>query len=1662
MGPKLSSPVKEISASMTKTAFVKLPTNSKKQATIGFSQGLIDSLVDNTIISKKIQCRALGINISIGELAFVLSQLAVSLKGLDRLHEFSLALFTATKDIFGKTYMESFKSFAKKVTHFLILCGFNTNELPVTQSGKEEDDIHIGFKSFFKDARSVVKDWNKVCESEFGSKFSVFLSMVFTSSIGEKYNLATDWAGYDHLQLQALQKQKNKKHRAIWLMDVIDSTLYLCERFADCIHYKNFKPIFTDDASVIAYQDRFAEVSMRAENLDSIPKRDSKKTFREFLTDVQEIQDLANRYRDTFPKKHPLYGIFVKNIQALKLIKIKVMDKMFVTSERDPPIGIVVNAPPSAGKSELTEKILKLIYDIEQTLIIDGKPVGNKEYRKDLKHVHCYSDEYESGFNVNHEIMIIDDAGQFNKDITLAQKGGAMIHIIDWINGVPYITAQAELANKGQIPFLCKYVIITTNFEEAGLPDIFKQGGGAWRRLLFVDVDVIDKFCFPGTKMLQGDLDNPNNPHLHTFSPRKYITLDNKNQVFRWQQDTKNWLPGGDKSPLSFKEFAHFLRNEVMYPHYQRIAVTKRSNVSFSTLKVCHHCGVTSAFCLDTCPINGVSHLIDEKTVDHEVPVIQSGPYPDGVFDYDTDEDCATYDSKQGAKVFYSFRDGDDDLPTIEIAQSDYDYRHCLGDYYNNLKYNLQFLASRPIAAYYKKRHDFDNHEKWFSYQQELHFKRSAYTSHFWQTPQDIQDRFIHTEYRPADFMKEIRTDALRKLGLSIFLSGAFILAIYSYFQRNNEEEKDEVVLQNVVATTEHSASKNHWKVRYEDVTKLSGAPSTTTMEQMLRIIPRNIAAITYTVDGEKSYTNALGTHSNISIVPKHFYLNVKELLPLTVDIIRTDLNDVCGPSRYKVIIDETNFIHTTLHDNDMILLRCPEFGTFRDIRPYFLSGLESGRVSGTFVSRRLNGELCYNDFKSLHYEKLSYYDPDQAESFCYDGYISYTNQRTIGGSCGGPYIVNTLNGCYIAGFHVAYAKFKGLHKVYVNPIPRTITYVNNNIEPSSFAGLDLNNLYSTTEDLAITQGFHFKCPLKDLTKGSLFPYGKLQVHRAKMKSQVCPTIMGEDILKEYNLLDYTHHSPKEINSRISTFVNVSAVVTKTTLVPSLIERAKNGLIQTYMKAIKKYNIKIPNKKYDVSVGINGIDNLPYVDRIPSKTSGGFAHRGRKDKYFITLESTEEHSVNYGLNPDLQEEMLKIMACLLKKERPGIIWDYCHKDEPLSPEKILKNKCRIFNSAPLCFTILERRLFLWCIPIFMGKYRHHFGSAVGANATGDDWETIYNCLVVNGPDKIIAGDYKKFDKNMCSAIMLAAFEVLIALAKDAGFSEEDLALMAAIATECCYPMTNVFGSLAEFFGSNPSGHSLTTIINGIVNTLYIMMSCMQIEEDCKVKNIDYNDFFTHIPLITFGDDNIMSSPYDIINHTAISSVLATWGIDYTMADKTSESRPFITIDEAEFLKRKFVKTVDGHVLAPLDETSIIRSLSMCTRSRTIDFEHQCAEIIEGACRAYFEYGKDIFESKRKFFAMLLNKYNLRPHLPTLDLPTYEILWEDRFGPRFQSETRTDEKERSRINRCMQYFNIGGDTPFISVKIRFPDVICNCCANSKCKEISTPNPNQENE
>jgi hypothetical protein len=285
-----------------------------------------------------------------------------------------------------------------------------------------------------------------------------------------------------------------------------------------------------------------------------------------------------------------------------------------------------------------------------------------------------------------------------------------------------------------------------------------------------------------------------------------------------------------------------------------------------------------------------------------------------------------------------------------------------------------------------------------------------------------------------------------------------------------------------------------------------------------------------------------------------------------------------------------------------------------------------------------------------------------------------------------------------------------------------------------------------------------------------------------------------------------------------------------------------------------------------------------------------------------------------------------------------------------------------------------------------------FETGVGCAAQSLEWEQFHDYLTQFGTKRMFAGDFEKYDKKMGAMWILASFRVIIGVLGASGWMDDELLPIYCIGEDIAHPIVNLGGDLIRTYGMNPSGHVLTVIINSIANSLYNRYAYASKREDQKCWT-----FKKFVALLTYGDDNVMgvSPECDWFDHTVMSEVMASIGVGYTMADKSSASVPFIDMSQISFLKRTWRWDADVNaLLCPLEMESIHKMQTMCVEGKTLSQAQHQVEVLHSALGEYFFHGKEMFEKEREWM-LTVGKGEIDIELELKPFPTYDQM-RDRF------------------------------------------------------------------
>lgn len=675
--------------------------------------------------------------------------------------------------------------------------------------------------------------------------------------------------------------------------------------------------------------------------------------------------------------------------------------------------------------------------------------------------------------------------------------------------------------------------------------------------------------------------------------------------------------------------------------------------------------------------------------------------------------------------------------------------------------------------------------------------------------------------------------------------------------------------------------------------------------------------------------------------------------------------------------------------ERDIVVVRMPNVPPRKDILKYWN---DESIPTTHMVSLQRTRDGCVH-YRELFNVQLCRNFPVESLAQVMDVYMGTGSVETKVGDCGSLGVAITPQGPIILGLHTLghnctaafpHVTRSQLESICVDPI--------SNISGEGSPMLSLNG------DVELIPPHH-KSVLRYLSQGTAHIYGSFPGFRPKPRSRVCPTPLRE-VFQEHFKCDITFDKPvmtgwEPVHNNVCEMVKPYTDVKQSTLdhcVESFTNDIISGLTAEHGDTWKGELLFLSRK-----AAINGLPGVKFIDRINTSTSMGHPWCTTKTA-FLEPDVSEEYPEGVTFTPEVLERMAEIEKKYAAGQRAFPVFTGHLKDEPTSHAKIKKKKTRIFTGAPVDWSIVVRSRLLSFVRLLQ-KNKFIFEAAPGTAAQSAEWTRIYEYLTKFGIDRIIAGDYGKFDKHMIAMFILAAFKVIGNIHKAAGFTDAEIREIYGIGLDTAFPVTNMMGDLLEFFGTNPSGHPLTVIINSIVNSLYMRYAFCILNPESE----ECTEFKRLVHLLTYGDDNTMGVDPSInwFNHTAIQQALAQIGVEYTMADKEAISRPYISIDECSFLKRtwRFEEEL-GLYTCPLEEASIHRSLTTWLPSKTIDKYKQMVDVVTSANNEYFFYGKEVFTKHHNFFKEILKQEPYSHYVSESTLPD----WED-LKLRFQQASR---------------------------------------------------------
>lgn len=1394
----------------------------------------------------------------------------------------------------------------------------------------------------FKTLRSILDKYEVVKKLPIFVKLYKFLLYCVGTSLFERLGVKFDSKKFLNVETAILKKEYYMGPDFIHCM--LDTILYMTETGYQCMLTGSIDPIFHHESTYEKWIQE-GELLRLQSNFIGNPEPHGFTVY-DFLSRLDDNIEKGKAIVKFMAKGEPSAMVIRKLLADLESIRAHSKTKRLAQQERKAPFSFLIHGGSSVAKSQFS-KLLFYHYGKMMLLPIDD------EYR----YVRNSFDQYWTNFNSSQWCVHLDDIAYLHPNKAV-MCDPSLVEMLQVINNVPYVPVQADLADKGKTPLRARLVTATSNTEDLNAETYFACPLAVQRRLPYIlSIEPKAEYCRDDGPMID-PLKIPESrpdlyPDLWRITVKKVVPSPAKTSKKLHMGQTAEFVTIG-----IYDDIYDFLKwfNVVAREANQTQDKAMKCDQDMKAVSICRHDLPPSK-----CDICGVELSLQSGEV---------MPYVDTPWTREVHRRMME-------------RMAEDELPpgyryTMERIIECISAMHWINKiavlwYYCVFAFMKRFPIWGPWLIYMI-------YGRWYF------FIIACKLLHIPEMRHICVYLIGYKAYRAIRSPRAVVFCASIVTAVTLFKAGKMLLGISSHFGSNKDDpEETTTQLQGAAAErgsapeSRNDKKENVWyKDNFEctpfDVTPSSLSKVAWSIDETVKYIAPNCASY---IARARNGDTVREKYGKTICIGGHTYLFNNHCIPFDcfeLSIIFQSSKD--GVTTNFTTLVTPNQLHRLPH-KDLLFVQLPSIPPKKDIRDLFAKISFEGRFDGEYVSRCRDGSILRNRVFAPKLDRTyTFSDEEAGVHFATPVWNAKVANETVDGDCGSVLVSKTPMGPMILGIHVLGGRGKecvALSVDYDLLINLHVEIFSDN-NPTLQVGDYVQNLVDLDK----------KATVRYMEKGTMAVHGSLAGFRGKLKSRVIPTLMSNIAVRD----GYKRNTgPPLMNSWIPkrrALMDMARPVTHIdlTLLNHCVECFSNDIL-SQLKQSDLDELKV----YPMDVALNGCPGLAYVDKMPRNTSAGFPFRKSKKYFLESVPAYGDYQHPVKVHADIEKEMDKIIECYERNQVYRPVFTASLKDEPTSFQKIAEGKTRVFCGAPLPWSLVVRMYLLPVIRLIQ-KNRFIFEAGPGTIAQSKEWDEIYRYVTQFGEDRIVAGDYGKFDKRMPASVILAAFEIIKRILVAAGWTVKDLRVVSGIAEDTAFPTIDFFGELIRCYGTNPSGHPLTVIINGLANSLYVRY-CYAFNHPQKT----CVDFKKHIVLFTYGDDMIMGVSIHCfwLNHTIMQATLADIDIEFTMAEKTATSVPFIHISQATFLRRSWrYEEQLNCMVCPIDHASIDKMLTMCVESKTISRELQAIAVLETACREYFWYGEDIFHQKRALFYKWIEELDLFMYLDR-SLPTWEQL-----------------------------------------------------------------------
>lgn len=392
-----------------------------------------------------------------------------------------------------------------------------TEDLPFWQSGSNWIDI----------CDSLYSNVARVKKSVLGNKIVKVFNHVLAHAMYAKMGIEID-----EKLFKAFEEKKMRPtfwQCATFADALVSLLLFLAKAGRQALVSGSIEAFFVDDVVITKWLDDAAVIRKDAEFINNPIAIGI--SLAAYITKLDDCIATGNELIRVF-KTGQQHSILHSVLLELKLVKNRYITSIAAASFRRCPIGVFLYGDAGVAKSFLAAGLFNHYCSVRGI---------------EKENAQCWTrddnDPFYSGYKSHFAGVLYDDAAKFRAN-KVQGVDPSIKDIISAINNIPFITNQAELADKGKIPFLSEWVGVTSNLGDLNADQYYNCSAAFLRRLqVRIEPSVKAAYRVKGETRIDSSKIPPNEqyPDLWTFTISKPVLVGEGKGEFQVVMECKNY-----------------------------------------------------------------------------------------------------------------------------------------------------------------------------------------------------------------------------------------------------------------------------------------------------------------------------------------------------------------------------------------------------------------------------------------------------------------------------------------------------------------------------------------------------------------------------------------------------------------------------------------------------------------------------------------------------------------------------------------------------------------------------------------------------------------------------------------------------------------------------------------------------------------------------------------------------------------------------------------------------------------------------------------------------------------------------------------------------------------------------------------------------------------